>query len=165
MCKTTFSGMFCLVDFFNLSPHFNFTNKKFYWFCTGCLSLPVGGLGINRITVKFSSLALLPAAATCFRLLKFYLRPNLAANRGALDISLKCTSGYFFIENGVQNGVVGEAADRMTRVLADSSNTAETEINQSAQRSSEAMENETNESGSGEIEAEPSAESMEAMDA
>jgi hypothetical protein len=51
--------------------------KTFYWFCTGCFTLPLGGLSSNPIGVVINQTPKLPASRTCFRSLTFNINPDL----------------------------------------------------------------------------------------
>jgi hypothetical protein len=51
--------------------------KTFYWFCTGCFTLPLGGLSSNPIGVVINQTPKLPASRTCFRSLTFNINPAL----------------------------------------------------------------------------------------
>lgn len=96
--------------------------KTFYWFCTGCTSLPLGGLDKNPIKVDISRKILLPSAATCYRTLKFNIQPTLAANIGAMRIALQETSGYQFIENRDQVSARATAATNILNALTNAAN-------------------------------------------
>lgn len=73
--------------------------RSFYWFCTGCFSLPLSGLDKKPIQVQVSDYFLLPSAATCFRIFRFHTRGTYDENYAALYTAITETSGYQFIEN------------------------------------------------------------------
>ena len=92
--------------------------RAFYWFCTGCSSLPLNGLAQYPIGVHVTGERLLPSAATCFRLFRFHTQPTLAANLGALQIALTESSGYHYIENRSQVGAAASSVERIANALA-----------------------------------------------
>lgn len=88
--------------------------KNFYWFCTGCLSLPLGDLRSNPIGVTITRNPLLPAARTCFRSLTFNLNPalNLEGHIEAMRMALTESSGFHVNEGiSIQNQIVGVFVD------------------------------------------------------
>ena len=92
--------------------------RTFYWFCTGCFSLPIGGLESKPIDVHVVDQLLLPSAATCYRYFKFNVQKTFLANLGALRRALLESSGYHYIETHTQRQIEATGADSMASILA-----------------------------------------------
>ena len=92
--------------------------RAFYWFSTGCLCLPIGGLDSNPIQVQIYDQLLLPSAATCFRIFKFNVQKYYIANLGALRRALLESSGYHYIEAREQRQIHASGANNMAVIMA-----------------------------------------------
>lgn len=88
--------------------------KTFYWFCTGCWTLPLGNLSSNPIGVVINQVERLPSARTCFRSFNFNLNPNLKlmGHLEAMRRALKESNGFNADEGiNVRNQIVGVFVD------------------------------------------------------
>ena len=89
--------------------------KTFYWFCTGCLSLPLGGLKKFPIAVSIWTGTGLSTARTCFRKLFFHFNKDESVEYHVEDLrkALSQCSG-FHVEEGrtdTADAVVGVFVD------------------------------------------------------